>query len=102
MGGAAMTTSGRVVFSKMEEVQFGVRAADAVAEHAKRLDARHVFLMVSGTLNRQTDEIARIRTALGNRCSGLFDRMPPHTPRHAVIEAAAQARAANADLIVTI
>jgi maleylacetate reductase len=97
-----MTTSGRVVFSQMEDVQFGVRAADAIAEHAKGLDARHVFLMVSGTLNRQTDEIARIRTALGNRCSGIFDRMPPHTPRHAVIEAAAQARAANADLIVTI
>jgi maleylacetate reductase len=31
-----------------------------------------------------------------------FDAMPPHTPRHAVIAAAEQARAADADLIVTI
>ena len=28
--------------------------------------------------------------------------MPPHTPREAVIAAAEQARAANADLIVTV
>jgi alcohol dehydrogenase class IV len=58
--------------------------------------------MVSGTLNRTTDEIAQVRRALGNRCAGLFDHMPAHTPRHAVIEAAAMAREAGADLIATI
>ena len=54
--------------------------------------------MVSGTLNRETDEIEKIRAALGNRCAGLFDKMPPHTPRSAVIAAADQARQAKADL----
>jgi alcohol dehydrogenase class IV len=97
-----MTTSGRVVFSAMEEVLFGQPAAAAVAERARLVDARRVFLMVSGTLNRETGEIANIRQALGNRCAALFDRMPPHTPRAAVIEATRQARAAEADLIVTI
>jgi maleylacetate reductase len=58
--------------------------------------------MVSGTLNRQTDEIEKIRNALGPRCVATFDAMPPHTPRHAVIAAAEQARAADADLIVTV
>jgi maleylacetate reductase len=58
--------------------------------------------MVSGTLNRQTDEIEKIRKGLGSRCVGTFDAMPPHTPREAVIAAAEQARAANADLIVTV
>jgi maleylacetate reductase len=43
-----------------------------------------------------------VRRALGNRFAGLFDRMPPHTPRGAVIEAAAAAREAGADLIATI
>ena len=52
-----MMQSGRVVFSQMEEVQFGVPAAQAVAEQTRRLDAQRVFLMVSGTLNRETDEI---------------------------------------------
>ena len=97
-----MLKSGRVVFSQMEEVQFGVPAAQAVAEQAGRLDAQRVFLMVSGTLNRETDEIDKVRRALGNRCVGTFDQMPPHTPRQAVIEAAEQAREASADLIVTI
>jgi maleylacetate reductase len=58
--------------------------------------------MVSGTLNRETDEIEKIRTALGARCVATFDAMPPHTPREAVIAASEQARAANADLIVTV
>jgi maleylacetate reductase len=95
-----MPQSGRVVFSRMEEVLFGQPAAQAVAELAR--DAQRVFLMVSGTLHRDTDEIAKVRRALGNRCVGVFDRMPSHTPRHAVIAAAEQARAARADLIVTI
>ncbi len=97
-----MVQSGRVAFGKMEEVLFGVNAAEAVAAQARELGAHRVFLMVSGTLNRETDEIARVRAALGNLCAGVFDRMPAHTPRQAVIAAANQARAADADLIVTI
>src|SRR6202022_1346895 len=77
-------------------------AAETVAEEARRRDAERVFLMVSGTLNRTTDEIAKVRRALGNRFAGLFDHMLPHTPRHAVIEAAEMTREAGADLIVTV
>ncbi len=97
-----MLSSGRVVFGKMEEVVFGKPAAEAVAEQVARLGAERVFLMVSGTLNRSTDEIEKVRRALGNKCVGTFDAMPPHTPRAAVIAAAAQARAARADLSVTV
>jgi maleylacetate reductase len=93
---------GRVVFGAMEEVIFGRAAADAVVEQTDRLRASSAFLMVSGTLNRQTDEIDRIRHALGPRYAGTFDAMPPHTPREAVVAAANQARAASADLIVTV
>ena len=97
-----MLTTGRVVFGKMDEVVFGKPAAEAVAEQARRLDANRVFLMVSGTLNRETDEIEKVRWALGNHCVGVFASMPPHTPRHAVIAAAEQAREAGADLIATV
>src|SRR6516225_5506406 len=86
----------------MEEVVFGERAAGAIVAQMDRLRATRAFLMVSGTLNRQTDEVANIRSVLGARCAGIFDAMPQHTPRDAVIAAAEQARAANADLIVTI
>src|ERR1043165_2905157 len=97
-----MPHSGQVVFSRMEEVQFGKPAAATVAELVKRHGAERVFLMVSGTLNRETDEIEKVRRALGNHCVGTFDKMPPHTPRNAVIAAAEQAREARADLIVTL
>ena len=97
-----MVQSGRVAFGKMEEVLFGVPAADAVAAQARVIGANRVFLMASGTLNRETEVIAAVRAALGDLCAGVFDRMPAHTPRHAVIDAANQAREARADLIVTI
>jgi maleylacetate reductase len=97
-----MPQSGRVAFGAMEAVSFGHPAAETLAEETRRCGAERVFLMVSGTLNRTTDEIARVRSALGNRVAGIFDRMPPHTPRAAVIEAANMARDAGADLIVTV
>jgi maleylacetate reductase len=94
--------TGRVVFGAMDEVVFGRPAADAVAAQMDRLRLSRAFLMVSGTLNRTTGEIEKIRRSLGSRCVATFDAMPPHTPREAVIAAAGQARAANADLIVTV
>jgi maleylacetate reductase len=93
---------GRVVFGAMDEVVFGRPAATAVVEQVDRLGASRAFLMVSGTLNRETDEIEKIRSSLGSRCAATFDAMPPHTPREAVIAATEQARAAGADLIVTV
>ncbi len=97
-----MTASGRVVFSRMDEVVFGRPAAEAAAELVTCHGAERVFLMVSGTLNRETDEVEKLRRALGNKCVGVFDRMPAHSPRSAVSAAAEQARAARADLIVTL
>src|ERR1700747_2371786 len=86
----------------MDEVVFGHPAAQAIAAQMDRLGTSRAFLMVSSTLNRQTDEIEKIRKALGPRCVGMFDAMPQHTPREAVIAATGQARATNADLIVTV
>jgi alcohol dehydrogenase class IV len=97
-----MPQSGRVVFSKMDEVQYGKPAAEAILELVRRYGAERVFLMVSGTLNRETDEIDKLRRALGNHSVGTFDRMPAHSPRGAVIAASEQAREAKADLIVTL
>jgi len=101
-GRTVVVHKGRVVFGAMDEVVFGHPAAEAILAQMDRLGAARAFLMVSGTLNRQTGEIEKIRKALGSRCVATFDAMPPHTPREAVIAAAEQARAAGADLIVTV
>jgi maleylacetate reductase len=86
----------------MDEVVFGKPAAEATVEQMDRLRAQRAFLMVSGTLRRETGVIETISRALGGRCAAIFDAMPQHTPREAVIAASEQARKANADLIITI
>jgi len=93
--------AGEIVFTGMERVIFGRPAAEAVVAAADRLGARRVFLLVGGTLNRETDEVARLRSALGERCCGVHDRMPAHSPRDAVVDCANAARAAGTDLLVS-
>ena len=48
---------GRVVYGAIEEVVFGHPATEAIVAQMDRLGTRRAFLMVSGTLNRETDEI---------------------------------------------
>ena len=86
---------GRVVFGAMDEVVFGRPASEAIVEQMDRLEARRAFLMVSGTLNRETDVIENIRRALGSRCAATFDAMSPHTLRAAVIAAVRLASASS-------
>jgi maleylacetate reductase len=86
----------------MDFVIYGKPAAEALREEAERLGARRVFLIVSRTLNTTTDEIEKIRNALGERHAGTFDGIPQHTTREVVVQTAARARDARADLIVAI
>ena len=93
--------SGMLSFSAIDRIVYGQPAAKALLAEAERLKAQHVFMLVSGTMNRTTSEIKQVRDTLGARFAGLYDRMPSHTPRDSVIEASNLARAAGADLIVT-
>jgi maleylacetate reductase len=88
-------------FPALERLVYGKPAAQALATEVERMGAKRVFLVVSGTMNRTTDEVEKVRAALGNRYAGSYDGIPPFTPRSAVLEAAQLARAAGADLVVT-
>jgi maleylacetate reductase len=85
-----------------ERVHMGLRVADALAAEAEILQAQRIFLLVSRTLNTQTDEISLIKQSLGDKVAAVYDGIPPHAPRTAVLAAAAAARAVSADLIVTV
>ena len=93
--------SGQVVFTGMDRVIFGQEAAGAVAGEAERLGAERVFLLVSGTLNRETDAVETMAAALGPRYAGRWDHMPSHSPREAVVGCANAARGAGCDLLVS-
>jgi maleylacetate reductase len=93
---------GVFIIPPMERVFFGRPFVDVVVEEAERLDAKRVFLLVSNTLNNKTEEIARLRAALGERYAATYDDIPAHIPRDAVLRAVAVAREAGTDLIVTV
>jgi maleylacetate reductase len=75
---------------------------EAVAAEVDHLGAQRVFLLVGGTLSRETDTVDRIRTRLKDRLVGVCNTMPSHTPIDRVVAAANEARAAKADLILTV
>ena len=76
-----MVQSGRVTFGAMEAVAFGRRAAEVIGEEAQRLTADRVFLMVSGTLNRTTGEIAKVHWCEGSSaCICRTARKRPQNP----------------------
>ncbi len=90
-----------ISFTAMDRVIIGKPAAEAVAEEADRQGANHVFVIASGTLDRETDQIDQVARALGARYCGRFAVMPAHSPRDAVVSCANAARDVGADLLVT-
>jgi maleylacetate reductase len=94
--------SGTMVFTAMNRVIFGKPAAESIVAEADRLQAKRVFVLTGRTLNTATDEIEKVKTALGARFAGVHDHMPAHSPRESVVACANAARDAGADLLVTI
>lgn len=92
----------RMGFTRTELVTMGQPAAHAIADHAEAAGHSRVFLIASTTLREQTDAIAAIEVALGHRHAGTFSGIAPHAPRADVLRAADAARAARADLIVSV
>ncbi len=96
-----MTAQGVYQNFAIDRVVYGKPAAETLVAEAMRLGAKRVFLVVSRTLDNDTTWVSEMRTALGERYAGSFAGVPSHTPRQSVLEAAAQAREVDADLIVT-
>lgn len=84
-------------------VHWGSAAKEALPAAIKKLQCSRAFLMVSGTLRSEgKGAVEEIVDALGEMCVGVWHGMPAHTPRDAVLDAAQEAKKANADVIVTI
>ena len=63
-----------LLLTATERVHMGKRVSDALSEEAALLGARRIFLLVSSSLRGNTDEIARIEEALGDRVAGAAQR----------------------------
>lgn len=86
----------------MERVHVGADFAETVAAEADLLGARRLFLMVGGTIARETNWVAQLAERLDGRLVGSWNRMAAHTPRSDVIAATTAAREARPDLLVTL
>ena len=89
-------------YPRMDRVAFGRPWEAVLAEEVERLGARRVFAIAGSTLARTVPIADAMREALGERLAAFATGIRAHTPRDDVIAAAAKAREAQADLIVTI
>lgn len=96
-----MIAPGMHRFSMMERVVHGQPAASVVKSEALRLDRHRVFLIANRSLS-ETSLVASIAAGLDGRYGGCFAGVTAHGPRQCVIDGAAAARAAGADLLVAI
>jgi maleylacetate reductase len=95
--------SGSFTIQAQERVIFGRPAEQAVLAELQRYGAQRAFVVSTRSLRARGDSpLQRIEQALGTLHAGSFDRIRAHSPREDVLEAAAAARAAHADVLIAV
>ena len=85
----------------IERVVYGRPAGAALRAEAERLGAKKVFVTTSKSV-AQSALLASVVDGLGELHAGTYAGITAHSPRPCVVEGAAMARAAGADLIVAV
>lgn len=85
----------------IERVVYGKPAGAALRAEAERLGAKKVFVTTSKSV-AQSALLASVIDGLGELHAGTYAGITAHSPRPCVVEGAAMARAAGADLIVAV
>lgn len=91
-----------IATSPLENISFGQPGCEFLAQYAIKNNFKNVFLLVSSTLESQTNEIEKFQKHLGDNHAGTWRGMRAHSPREDVLSAADAAREANVDLLVTV
>jgi maleylacetate reductase len=92
--------SGTHTFLPTARVHFGSDALQRLEEEARPYG--RAFVITGRSLNEKTGLIRRVEALLGGRHAGTFAGIGQHTPGGTVEEAATQAEAAAADLLVAV
>ncbi|EME39440.1 hypothetical protein DOTSEDRAFT_75198 [Dothistroma septosporum NZE10] len=84
-------------------VSYGRPHHEACAYHVRNTyNAKRAYIIASRSLSRNTDEVEKLKQALGDRLVGVFDGFAPHTPWDEVLAATKEAKEQNADCLITI
>ncbi len=94
--------SGIYSYPGTSRIVYGTDFAQALQRELDLSGERRVYVLASATLERSTDVIQRVRDALGERCAGVCVKIGAHTPRGDVVAAASMARAAQADVLLSV
>lgn len=86
----------------LDVVHYGPGSLDRLASEVARLKAERAFAITGQSVATRTDLIGRIRDRLGARLVGVFDRARQHVPYGSVQAALDAARAARADLLISV
>jgi alcohol dehydrogenase class IV len=93
--------SGEFWYLPMDVVRFGPGSLELLPAEVARIGGRRVFLVTVPELSGGPTA-ARVRELLGDRFVGTFDGVRAHVPYPVVMEAVRAARAADADLLVSL
>ncbi|MCJ1402300.1 hypothetical protein MMC11_005520 [Xylographa trunciseda] len=84
-------------------VSYGIPFSEVCQSHVQELfKASRVFIICSGSLARNTSSLEVLKEALGSKVVGVRLGMKPHTLFSEILEIVGRARAADADLIITL
>jgi alcohol dehydrogenase class IV len=71
-------------------------------EEVIRAGAKRAFVICSPSIKSKTDSVERIQKTLGPLYAGYFDQIPMEAPYEDVVKATEAARAAGADLLISL
>lgn len=84
-------------------ISYGLPFHSACAKHVvETFKASRVYIIASGSLARNTDNVIKLQNALGSRVVGTRIGMKPHTLWSEILEIAKEAKEVNADILVTL
>ena len=84
-------------------VSYGTPFTQACQSHVQELfKASRAFIICSGSLARNTTNLDELKNALGSKVVGVRVGMKPHTLFSEILEIVEVAKAAEADVIITL
>jgi alcohol dehydrogenase class IV len=83
-------------------IHAGKGALKELRGEVDRAKAKRVFVVCGQSIAHKTDLLERVKANLEEKFAGLFDRVEASSPLPSVLQGAAAAREAKADLIVAI
>jgi alcohol dehydrogenase len=88
-------------FPQLEKVIFGAGALAQVPKELERLGKERVFIVTGKSMATKTDLVRKLETLLEDKWVGTYSGCQQHVPSRNITEAAARAREARADSIIS-